>query len=116
MFDIQITIDGKKHKKNKPRLKDYVAMVDYNEKYYGKSFINTKDAVLEAVELIESWFNNEITANEIEDNCDLDEIMSVFRQIESNVFEVFIGVPLKTAIQEVRKAQKTTKKGKQSEV
>lgn len=114
MINISVKINGKTYKKNVPKLKDYIALVDYNEKYHGKSFINTKEAVVEAVTMIEGWFNGEVTAQEIEDNCDLDEIMSLFRKIESNVFEVFTGVPLKTAMDDVRKA--LTKKETPSEV
>lgn len=116
MFDIKVEINGEVYKKITPKLKDYISLVDYNEKFYGKSFINTKDAVLEAVQIIESWFNGDITAQEIEDNCDLEQIMELFRQIESNVFEVFTGVPLKQAMQNAQKALKKTKKGTQSEV
>ena len=42
MLDIELTIKGEKYKKNVPKLKDYVALIDYNEKYYGKSFSEKK--------------------------------------------------------------------------
>lgn len=111
MIDIKVTINGTEYKKNVPKLKDYIRLIDYNEKYYGKSFINTKEAVIDAVALIESWFDGEVTAQDIEDNYDLAEIMSLFRTIESNVFEVFTGVPLKTAMDGNQTARKK-KKGK----
>lgn len=106
MFDIQVSIDGEKHKKNVPKLRDYIALIDYNEQYYGKSFVNTKEAVLDAVGMIEAWFEGAVTAQDIEDNFDLAEIMDLFRKIESNVFEVFTGVPLKAAMTEQQQAQK----------
>ena len=105
MIDIKVKINGKEYKKVTPLVKDYITLLDYNEKFYGKSFINTKEAVIEAVELIASWFGGEMTAQDIEDNCDLVEIMDLFKDIESNIFEVFIGVPLKTAKEKIQKAQ-----------
>lgn len=109
MIDVKLVINGKEYTKNVPKLKDYIALTDYNDKYYGKSFINTKDAVIDAVALIEAWFDGEITAQEIEDNCDLAEIMDTFKSIESNVFEVFTGVPLKQAMEKNQQAQKKKK-------
>ena len=113
MINISITVNGKEFTKNVPKLKDYISLVDYNDKYHGKSFINTKEAVIDAIALIEAWFNGDVTTQDIEDNFDLSEIMEIFRNIESNVFEVFTGVPLKTAMNKNQKAR--LKKEKQSE-
>lgn len=112
MLDIELTIKGEKYKKNVPKLKDYVALIDYNEKYYGKSFVNTKEAVIDAFDFIAAWFGNEITAQDIDDNYDLNEVMTIFQNIESNTFEVFTGVPLKRVMEKSQKAQSESKRKK----
>lgn len=113
MFNVTIKIDKKKHSKSDATLQDYLNMAEYNEKHKGESFLTSKDTVVDAVELIASWFGD-VTAGEIETNLNLKEIMEIYRQIESNITEVFTGVPLKQALQELRLAQRQIQ-SKQSE-
>ena len=105
MYDISIKIDKKKHIKTDATLQDYINMTEYNEKYKGQSFLNSKDTVLDAVKLIADWFGD-VTVEEIQTNLTLKEIIDIYRQIESNITEVFTGVPLKKALRELRQAQR----------
>ena len=105
MFDTTIEINGKKHTKTKPTLNDYRRLLEYNKRNEGKSFLSDSTPIEEALELIAEWFGD-VSISDIEATLDLQEIFDLYRQIESNVTEVFTGVPLKQALKTLHKVLK----------
>lgn len=99
MFNISVELNGKKYAKKDATLRDYTALMDYNEKYSGENFLSCKDAFLGAVGIVASWFG--CGTDELENEKSLKEIYDLYKQIESNVSEVFLGMPLKTAVQKL---------------
>ena len=104
MFDIKIKIGDKELEKSRPKLNDYRLLLEYNERNKGKTFLSDPQPVEEAMDLICSWFGG-ISKTELEESLDLQEIFETYRKIESNVTEVFTGVPLQKALKTLQKLQ-----------
>lgn len=111
MFDISIKINGNTISKRDATVKDYINLLDYNEKNKDKTFLTSKNTFFDCVELIISWFGEDkVTKDELASQLTLKEIFDTYKKIENNVAEVFFGKPLKTAIEDMRKILKQENK------
>lgn len=104
MFDISIKIDGKKISKKDAEIKDYLNLMEYNERNKNKNFLSSKNTFLEALDLIVNWFGaDKVTKDDLASQLTLQEVFDTYKKIESNVAEVFFGKPLKAAIEDMEK-------------
>lgn len=108
MYNIKIKIGGKKREKTMPTIADYRNIMEYNNKNKGKNFLENPELMDEAINLIASFFAD-ASKDEIENEMNLKEIFETYKKIESNVAEVFTGVPLREALKTMLEAVEQTK-------
>jgi len=105
MYDLSVEIDGVIIRKKDATIKDYTNLLEYTEQYKGENFLANKDAFLGAVNLVSEWFG--VGADKIEERYSLKEVLNLYKKIESNITEVFTGMPLKTTINRFKEVLKT---------
>lgn len=103
MYDIKIKIDGETYRKKDPTIRDYVGLMDYNKEFEGVNFMQDKDAFLGALKLIAEWFE---IGDDLVQKLSLQEAFDTYKHIQSNVYEVFIGVPLEEAMKQMAQMRK----------
>lgn len=102
MKEITINMGGKKYTKTNPTLKDYRNLMEYNERNEGKTFLKNPELIDEAIDIIADWYGD-VSRKELEEEGDLKTIYDTYKGIESNIAEVFTGVPLEVAIKKLTK-------------
>ena len=96
MKQIVIKLGKKEYKKTNPVLKDWQNLLNYMEQYKGASPMANEEAGLATMRMVEQWFDTpEVTLERMLEELDLYTIMEAYRGIESNLFEVFTGTPLR---------------------
>lgn len=110
MIDVKLTVGGKEYTKTKPKLNDYRMMLEYNKSHSGQSFLSDLEPLDGAIEIICAWFGGAFSRTDLEnEDFDLDVLFDAYKAIESNISEVFTGVPLRTALERLRNIEPLTK-------
>lgn len=112
MKEIKIKIDGKVYRKTDPEIRDYMALMDYNKEFEGQNMMQSKEAFLGALRLIAEWFGvgDETLVKELS----LKEAFETYKEIQSNIYEVFIGVPLDEAMRQIAETRRQIRELKSS--
>lgn len=90
MKEIKITIGGKEYAKSNVRIADWLALVEFTEKYKEKNILLDKEAGLAAMDVLAGYLG--VQEKEMRAESDLAEIMQAWRDLNANVVEAFTGV------------------------
>lgn len=99
MFDVKIKVAGKTYTKTKPRMSDYIRQLEFNAAQGGKNFLSDPAVMYGVIDIICAWYGDKFCRQDILDaDYELDVIYETYRKIESNITEVFTGVPMREAL------------------
>lgn len=112
MYEIRIKVDGKTYRKKDPSIRDYQKLMDYNKEFEGVNFFQNKDAFMAALKLVADWFD---VGDDVVEKLSLQEAFDAYKKMQSNIYEVFIGVPLEEAMRQMAAAQRKIKELKSTD-
>lgn len=102
MYDITIEINGEKFTKKNATIRDYKNLMRCSTEHKEENFLTSPKAFEDALEVVQHWFGDKFTIEDLEENCSLADVYEIYKKIESNISEVFLGVPLQEAIKKLR--------------
>lgn len=103
MYDIKIKVDGETYRKKDPTIRDYQKLMDFNKEFDGINFFQSKEAFMAALKLVAEFFE---VGDDVIEKLSLQEAFDAYKKMQSNIYEVFIGVPLEEAMRQMAAAQK----------
>ena len=92
MKEIKITVGKKTYAKNKLTLQDWYNILDIADKT-SKEKIDSREISKLRVEFISKTFG--ISFEELTNECDFEDIMNAYREIDLELTSAFLGTPLK---------------------
>ena len=90
MKEIKLTIDGKKYAKKNVCIADWLALVEFTEKYKEKNILLDKEAGMAAMDVLAEYLG--APESRVCGQSDLGEVMQAWRDLNANVVEAFTGV------------------------
>lgn len=90
MKEIRINADGKEYTKKNVCIGDWLALVEFTEKYKEKNILLDKEAGLAAMNVLAGYLK--MPESKLREGCDLAEVMRAWRDLNANVVEAFTGV------------------------
>ncbi len=89
MKDVKITVDGKEYKKAGVCVADWLALLEFTEKYKDKNILLDREAGLAVMDVLAGYLG--LPESRLRGESDLAEVMQAWRDLNANVVEAFTG-------------------------